>query len=45
MQPKYKKGDIVGVCGDAMYEFQITSWNEKRRCYFGRCVRSYMKGN
>lgn len=42
--PKYKKGDIVGVCGDAMYEFRITSWRETHKAYVGRCLRSYMTG-
>lgn len=41
MKPKYIKGDIVGVCRDAMYEFRITSWSEKYKRYIGRCLKSY----
>lgn len=42
-EPKYKKGDIVGVVGDAMYEFKIIDWYEEHQMYSGECVRSYMK--
>lgn len=38
---KYRVGDIVGVCGGAMYEFRITSYSSKQKLYAGKCVRSY----
>ena len=39
---KYKKGDIIGVCSDAMYEFRITSYSEKYKAYLAKCTSSYM---
>lgn len=41
--PKYKAGDIVGVVGDAMYEFKIIEWLEEHKVYNGECTRSYME--
>jgi hypothetical protein len=38
--PKYRRGDIVGVCGDRMYEFRILSWYPEHKVYSARCVRS-----
>lgn len=45
---KYKIGDIVGVCADAMYEFEIVGYNahtptSKKKGYACKCVRSYTK--
>lgn len=42
-KPKYKKGDIVGVCGDAMYEFKILYWSKKQKVYAAQCTHSYTK--
>ena len=40
---KYKKGDIVGVCLDAMYEFKILYWSNKQEGYGAECTSSYTK--
>jgi len=42
-KPKYKAGDIVGVVGDAMYEFKIIEWLEEHNVYNGECIKSYTK--
>ena len=39
---RYRKGDIVGVCGSALFEFRITSWRKASKAYVGRCLRSYV---
>lgn len=39
---KYRVGDIVGICSDAMYEFKITACLPKKR-YAVKCVKSYTK--
>ena len=39
--PKYKKGDIVGVCHDAMYEFEVLCFSKKQSGYHAKCVKSY----
>ena len=39
-EPKYKKGDVVGVCGDAMYEFKIIDWYEDQKVYSAECTRT-----
>lgn len=36
-----KKGDIVGICGDALYEFEIGDWYEDQKCFAGTCTSSY----
>lgn len=38
-----KKGDIVGVCADAMYEFEIVSYMAKHKCFAAKCTSSYTK--
>lgn len=40
-EPKYKKDDIVGVFGDAMYELRITSWQPKHKLYVARCLKAH----
>jgi hypothetical protein len=40
MATKYKVGDVVGVCSDAMYEFEITQVQPKPLMYGGRCIRA-----
>jgi hypothetical protein len=42
-KPKYKRGDIVGVVANAMYEFKILSYSRKYKLYSGECTHSYMK--
>lgn len=37
---EYKIGDIVGVVGDAMYEFRIIDWHEEHEMYTARCINS-----
>lgn len=38
-----KKGDIIGVCADAMYELRITSYSEKQKGFVCKCTKSYTK--
>jgi hypothetical protein len=35
-----KKGDIVGVCADRMYEFEIEAWVKEYKYYAAKCTKS-----
>ena len=38
---KYKVGDIIGVCADEMYEFEITQLSEEEKVYGAKCVMAH----